>query len=103
MSSMRKYPKKIPKHKYRFYQVGFYGSCALVKSQSMLIQDVDNNTFFVYKETGLIKPVKQEEINKYSLGDGYVQHYKLFSKNNYRVLSILSQGLKYKVTIEPTI
>jgi hypothetical protein len=32
----------------------------------MLIQDVDNNTFFLYKEGGLIKPVTQEEINKYS-------------------------------------
>ena len=100
MNNIRKYPKKIPKHKYRFYQVGFYGSCAMVKSQSMLIQDVDNNTFFVYKEGGLIKSVNQEEINKYSFGDGYVQHYKLFNKNNYKPLILENNKFSYVIKNE---
>lgn len=45
---IKKYPKKSKKKpKYRFYEVGFYGSNSNTKIRSMLVQDVDNNSFFL--------------------------------------------------------
>lgn len=95
-STIKKHPKKIKaKPKYRFYEVGFYGSSAIPKMRSMLVQDVDNNAFFVYRTNGVIRPVKHDEISKYSLGDGYSQHYKFFDKKDYKPLVLENNRFLY--------
>jgi len=92
----KKYPKKLKaKPKYRFYEVGFYGSVAVSKMRSMLVQDIDNNAFFVYRTNGLIRPVRHDEIAKYSLGDGYNQHYKFFDKKDYKPLVLENNKFLY--------
>lgn len=84
---VKKYPQKIKqKPKYRFYEVGFFGSSAIPKMRSMLVQDVENNLFFVYRTNGVIRQVNQDEITKYSLTDGYSQHYEFFDKKDYKPL-----------------
>lgn len=95
-SAYNSHAKKIKaKQKYRFYEVGFYGSNAIPKMRSMLVQDVDNNTFFVYRTNRVIRPVKYDEIVKYSLGDGYLQHYKFFDKKDYKPLVLENNRFLY--------
>jgi len=95
-STIKQYPKKIKaKPKYRFYQVGIYGSSAIPKMCSMLVQDVDNNAFFVYRTNGVIRPVKHDEITKYSLGDGYTKHYKFYEKKDYKPLVLENNKFLY--------
>lgn len=93
---VKKYQTKIKtKPKYRFYEVGFYGSSAIPNLRSMLVQDVDNNLFFVYRTNGVIRPVKQDEITKYSLSDGYSQHYEFFDRKDYKPLILENNRFLY--------
>lgn len=63
--------------------------------RSMLVLDIDNNSFFVCRTNGMIRPVKQEEITKYSMEDGYSQHYKFFDKKNYKPLVLENNKFLY--------
>jgi hypothetical protein len=76
--------KTKQKPKYRFYEIGTYGSLAKPNTLAILIQDMDSDTYFLYRNSGTTKIVKKDEIIKYSMGDGYSQHYKLHEKKKYK-------------------
>ena len=88
MPNLQKIPqnKIVKKSKYRFYDVGYYGSICSPASQIMLIYDKDNNSYFLYKNNRLVKHVPKDEFEKYSLVDSYGLHYKVYGQKRHKPL-----------------
>jgi hypothetical protein len=80
------FTKIIKKTKYRYYNIGTYGSNATKTNIGMIVHDRNDDVYYLYKYNKIVKQISMEEIIKYSLSDGYTQSYKLFEKKDCKPL-----------------